>query len=79
MAKKRTSVFSTETPKEEIAKEAKQIEKKALNPKEEKPKSGKLMHLYVDEDHHFDAKMKAAKRRMKLGEYIEWLIAQDKP
>ena len=41
-------------------------------------KSGKLMHLYVDGEHHKQAKVNATLRGMKLGAYIEWLIEQDK-
>lgn len=79
MAKKRKSVFSTDTPKEEVAREAKAIEKKALQGQEEKPQGrAGLKNLYVDHDHHIAAKIRAAQRGMKLGEYIEWLIDQDK-
>lgn len=76
MAKKRASVFNTDTSKQEIEKEAKKIEQIAIEGSE---KSGKLMHLYVDEEHHSRAKINAVKRGMKLGEYIEWLIREDKP
>lgn len=77
MAKKRASVFSKENiSKQDIEKEAQKIEQKAITGKE---KPDKLMHLYVDDEHHKKAKINAVTRDMKLGEYIEWLISQDKP
>lgn len=52
-------------------------EPRPVKPKKEE-KSGKLMHLYVDSEHHKQAKVNATLRGMKLGAYIEWLIEQDK-
>lgn len=78
MAKKRKSIFDTDLAKGDIKKEAQEIEKKALTGKEKK-KEGKLMHLYVDEEHHRQAKIKAVQMGMKLGQYIEWLIEQHEP
>jgi predicted HicB family RNase H-like nuclease len=74
MAKKRQSVFSAGASKQEIEKEAKKVEKKV-----DGKSTGKKMHLYVDEDHHQTAKINAAKRGMKLSEYIEFIIREDKP
>ena len=81
MAKKRNSIFNTDTSKQEAEREAKAIEKKALTDKPSKKAktSGKQMHLYVDEAHHREAKLQALKMGMKLGEYIEWLIEQHNP
>ncbi|MCB0669623.1 MAG: hypothetical protein KDC80_27550 [Saprospiraceae bacterium] len=42
----------------------------------EKGQGGYKM-LYVDEQHHWDAKLKSASRRMTIIKYIEWLIDQD--
>lgn len=76
MSKKRRSVFNTDQPKKEILKEAKSIEKKALENKVVSP-SGDKKRLYVDAVHHSTAKVKSAKRSMKLSEYVEWLIDKD--
>lgn len=40
-------------------------------------KKEKPQFLYVDKNHHNQAKINAVKRGLKLGEYIEYLIAQD--
>lgn len=82
MAKKRKSVFDTDIGKDELNKDAKKVEKEALEPipdPDEDKSGGKLMHLYVDEGHHKQAKIKSVLRGKKLGEYIEWLIDQDNP
>ncbi len=90
MAKKRKSIFETATSNEEIKDAALSVQKETLKtgdekkrsvtPKEKKKteKEGKLMHLYVDSEHHRQAKINATIRGMKLGEYIQWLIIQDK-
>jgi predicted HicB family RNase H-like nuclease len=44
----------------------------------ETPKMEKLKIVYVDTKHHSQAKAAAALRGMKLMNYIEYLIAQDK-
>lgn len=84
MAKKRKSFFDTDTSKEEIEQTAKAVQKEAIEKipaKEQDTKeeadTGKLMHLYVDKDHHAQAKINAVRRGKKLGEYIQWLIDQD--
>ncbi|MEO1262058.1 MAG: hypothetical protein AAFZ15_24855 [Bacteroidota bacterium] len=86
MAKKRKSIFEASTSQTEINQAAKNVQKKTIDdipvkkdklpPKKEK--NEKLMHLYVDTMHHRQAKIGATMRGMKLGEYIEWLIDQDK-
>ena len=40
-------------------------------------KKEKPQFLYVDKNHHNQAKINSVKRGLKLGEYIEYLIAQD--
>ena len=78
MAKERKSAFSTSTPKAEIEKQSKQIEKKVLGDKKaEKPKRPK--HIYVDAEHHQQVKINASIMGMKLSEYVEWLIDQHRP
>lgn len=74
MAKARKSVFNTPATKEELTSQAKAIETKALTGKEKKKEKPKI--LYVDAAHHQMAKIQATKKGMKLGSYIEWLIAQ---
>lgn len=87
MAKKRKSIFETATSNEEIKNAALNVQKETLpskesreeeTPKPRKAKKEKLMHLYVSSRHHRQAKLKAITRGMKLGEYIEWLIVNDK-
>ena len=72
MAKDRKSVFSAGGTRQEIKKQAEEIERKVEGKSE-----GKRKHLYVDEHHHALAKVQAAKRGMKLSDYIEMLIAQN--
>lgn len=74
MAKKRNSVFSTGTSKEQVAKESKQIEREALGSGKSDDKTERRKYLYVDETHHRAAKLNAAKMGMKLSEYVEFLI-----
>jgi len=96
MAKKRKSIFDTDTSNDEIKDAALNVQKETLPSPDKKEvrakkkneatpsslpkegKSGKLMHLYVDGNHHKQAKVNATLKGMKLGEYIEWLIEQDK-
>ncbi|MEM8529166.1 MAG: hypothetical protein AAGG68_31330 [Bacteroidota bacterium] len=85
MAKKRASIFSTDTSEQEVKKTAQAIEKKVLKrpvgrprkPKDQKKEEEKTMNLYVRESLHKVAKINAIKRDMKLGEYIEHLIRED--
>lgn len=77
MAKERKSIFSADTSKEEVDKEAKTIERKVLRDKEKKS-NDRPKHLYVDSAHHQKAKLQAVQMGMKLNEYVEWLIDQHK-
>ncbi len=89
MAKKRKSIFETATSNEEIKDAALSVQKETLKTGDDKNRSvatkekqktekeGKLMHLYVDSEHHKQAKINATVRGMKLGEYIQWLVNQD--
>lgn len=88
MAKKRKSIFDTPASQEEVKNVAKKLQEKTIDeiPAKKKvvpkPKSTKkkpnVNILYVDDAHHKQAKIGAVMREMKLGEYIEWLIDQDK-
>ena len=93
MAKKRKSIFEAATSQEEVKNAALQVQKEVLGTSQKskgnqvpspvqknvtKKGKEKLMHLYVNKTHHTQAKLNATLRGMKLGEYIEWLIAQDK-
>ena len=88
MAKKRKSIFDTTTSDNEIKDVALSVQKEALQPakevvapspkKKRETKERKLMHLYVDNEHHRQAKINATIRGMKLGEYMEWLIDKDR-
>lgn len=87
MAKKRKSIFDTPTSATEIQSVAQKVQSESIDeiPKKndtssppEKPEiKEKPMHLYVDKYHHQQSKINAGLRNMKLGEYIQWLIAQD--
>ena len=84
MAKKRKSIFDTPTSSDEINQVAKDVQAKTIEDipvknEPSKPKGNeKPKILYVDGEHHKQAKLNATNRNMKLGEYIEWLIDQDK-
>ncbi|MBI1227777.1 MAG: hypothetical protein GC192_21260 [Bacteroidetes bacterium] len=85
MAKKRNSIFDVATSQTEISDAAKKVQKAAIDEipvKEEVPtkteKDEKPRILYVNGIHHRQAKIGSSLRGMKLGEYIEWLIDQDK-
>jgi hypothetical protein len=94
MAKQRKSIFDTQTSEKDIKSAAKEVQEKSIDkipekreviektkPKtkpKSKKKDEKLMHLYVHETPHTTAKLNAIKRGKKLGEYIEWLINNDK-
>ena len=67
-----------EKEKKTVARKTKKTQpKKIKSVAKEKPKNEKPMYLYVDVEHHRKAKINAAVKGMKLGEYIEWLIDQD--
>lgn len=87
MAKQRKSIFEVSASQAEISEAAKKVQKEAIEeiPAKKGEPTGqpmgaeeKLMHLYVDTAHHRQAKIGSTLRGMKLGEYIEWLIDQDK-
>ena len=87
MAKQRKSIFEVSASQAEISEAAKKAQKEAIDEipgkKDERPTQPggaeeKLMHLYVNIPHHRQAKIGSTLRGMKLGEYIEWLIDQDK-
>ena len=77
MAKKRSSVFNTPITEQEIKKDAKAIETKALTGKEEAAKSARPKYFYISSEHHHKAKIQAAKKGMNLRQYAEWLIDED--
>ena len=84
MAKNRKSIW--DVPQDEIIQHAQNEQQKAIGGIPEKvqeetpiaPKTEKLKIIYVDAKHHTQAKMTAAMRGMKLMDYIEYLIEQDK-
>lgn len=85
MAKNRKNVSIFDLPQEEVKQVAKQVQEEAMvtipakssNIVTEAAKTEKLKIIYVDVSYHTKAKATAALRGMKLGEYIEQLIAQD--
>jgi hypothetical protein len=93
MAKNRKNVSVFDLPQVEIQQAAKQMQEESIAtiPKSiatvpsqqgtiisESAKVEKLKIIYVDLPYHTKAKATAASRGMKLGEYIEHLIEQDK-
>jgi 16S rRNA G966 N2-methylase RsmD len=93
MAKNRKNVSVFDLPQVEIQQAAKQVQEESIAtiPKSittapsqqaavisESAKAEKLKIIYVDLPYHTKAKATAASRGMKLGEYIEHLIEQDK-
>ena len=89
MSKERKSLFEVTASQKEISDAALQVQNETFEPrqiaengaikptrnvqKEERPK-----HLYVSSEYHQQSKIHASIRGMKLREYIEWLIEQDK-
>ena len=84
MAKNRKNVSVFDLPQAEIQQAAKQVQDESMltipaKKQEivaEPPKNDKLKIVYVDAEHHTQAKATAALRGMKLGEYMEYLIEQ---
>lgn len=83
MAKSRKSIW--DVSQDEIKQDAHKEQQKAMGGIPEKqeeettaPKAEKLKIVYVDTKHHTQAKATAASRGMKLMDYIEYLIEQDK-
>ena len=83
MAKNRKSIW--DVSQDEIRQDAQNEQQKAIGGIPEKqeeateaPKAEKLKIIYVDTKHHTQAKTAAAMRGMKLMDYIEYLIEQDK-
>ena len=81
---KRKSIW--DVSQDEIKQDAQKEQQKAMGGIPEKqeeeeitaPKAEKLKIIYVDTKHHTQAKSTAALRGMKLMDYIEYLIEQDK-
>ena len=92
MAKNRKNVSVFDLPQAEIQQAAKLVQDEAIftipvqkqevivapEPTHEPLKNDKLKIIYVDTNHHAQAKATAAFRGMKLGEYVEYLIEQDR-
>ncbi len=92
MAKNRKNVSVFDLPQAEIQQAAKQVQEDAIltipspkqetfmtpEPTPESLKNDKLKIIYVDTTHHAQAKATAAFRGLKLGEYVEYLIEQDR-
>ena len=85
MAKKRKSIFDTDTSPQAINDVAKTAQEKTIDPIPSKesiaPKSqdskSPLTMVRLSRAHRQKAKSNAARRNMLLTEYMEWLITQD--
>ena len=91
MAKNRKNVSVFDLPQAEIQQAAKQVQEESIvtipekkqaiiadEPPPEPSKPDKLKIIYVGTTYHAQAKATAAFRGMKLGEYVEYLIEQDR-